>query len=579
MVNILIYSDPIMFLEQIEKNSLFFDHFIYTLINPLSKIQNQKYKFWIICNEFHLLDEQINYDVNLIRMTQRELTNNWEYKPFELIEQWQTGLYSNKTLSYYCKLFSKKILFKPDIIFTIFKAPFLEKMFKNTLILGHSVGILSRTPYLHTASYVIGDLSRPFDSYISKYWKLIKPRHQLTDNYKKLIEEFKAKAKNILDKKNPYKLLLNEYRSRFKYLYLLPLTLPFDMYFARQKTYASQLHLLLDVLDNTPDNVGIIVTTHPRLLDYLDEEMISSLRKRYRHFLYDQSFVKYLSASQFILPEIDGVISMGSSVTLQAMIFDKKIITLGETFLDCIRDASSLEEFAKTLGKQATNKDDLLFWFLTRYCANEKYGLDSEWLDSFLTRSLEKFKNKDFANFYELIDEPSVIFNHLIENLDENIPYRAQNINNRDKEMILNMKNNIPIEYNRDFLFKTNSLDNIYLGVGFSLPEPDHIWTNQNTAEIEFPIQLTKTDIKLTIKGNMLTTMQTVEIMINDIVCGRIENNSCDFIIKVDMLEGKKYLNIKLIMSKLYSPKELGMNDDPRKLGFALFSIGLYEYN
>jgi len=261
------------------------------------------------------------------------------------------------------------------------------------------------------------------------------------------------------------------------------------------------------------------------------------------------------------------------------MIFDKKIITLGETFLDCIRDASSLEEFAKTLGKQATNKDDLLFWFLTRYCANEKYGLDSEWLDSFLTRSLEKFKNKDFANFYELIDEPSVIFNHLIENLDENIPYRAQNINNRDKEMILNMKNNIPIEYNRDFLFKTNSLDNIYLGVGFSLPEPDHIWTNQNTAEIEFPIQLTKTDIKLTIKGNMLTTMQTVEIMINDIVCGRIENNSCDFIIKVDMLEGKKYLNIKLIMSKLYSPKELGMNDDPRKLGFALFSIGLYEYN
>jgi len=579
MINILIYSEPIVFLEQIEKNSGLLGHFNHNLINPLKYSKNHKYKIYVICNEFQLLDEQIGYDIEIIRLTQKELTNNWKYKPFDLTEQWQTGLYDKNIFKYYCHLFREKITFKPDIIFTVFRVPFLEKLFKNTLILGSSVGIISRSPYPHTSSYVIGDLGRSFDCYTSKYWNSIKNRHQLSFINKKLLEEFKIKIRKILDKNNPYKELLRKYRKDYKYLYLLPLGVPFDMYLAKQGTYRSSLHFLLDVLDNTPDYIGIIVTTHPRYLNYLDEEMICSLKKIYKNFLNDPIFIKYLSASQFLLPEVDGVISMATSVALQAMIFDKKIIALSETFLDFIRDASSFEEFAKILDKPATNKDDLLFWYLTRYCPTAKYYLDSEWLDTFLMRSLEKFKKKDFADFYELIDEPSVIFNYLIENLDDNIPYRTQNINNRDKEIFFKIKYNNPIKYNRDFLFKNNSLDNIYLNEGFSLPENDHIWTNQNIAEIEFPIQLTNTKLRLSIMGSVLTKLQTIEIMVNNHIYGKIENDIFDIVINTNDLKEKKHLNIKLIVSKLFSPKELGMNDDPRKLGFALISIGLYEYN
>jgi len=579
MINILIYSEPIIFLDQIEKNEKYIIGFLNMIVKPLNSLREPKYKIWLICNEFQLLDEHIDYDVELIRVTQRELTNNWKYKPFELMEQWQTGSYNEEILEYYCELFKTKINFKPDIIFTIFSVPFLEKLFEDALIFGYIIGIISRPPYPYTQSFAIGDLGRAFDSYTSRYWNSIKDCHQLTGTNKKILNEFKIKSKNILEKNNPFKELLKEYREKFKYLYLLPLTQPFHLYLAKQGTYRSEFHFLLDVLDNTPDNVGIIVTTHPMLLNYLDKEIIAALKKRYRNFLNDPSFVKYLSASQFLLPEIDGVISLGSSVAMQAMIFNKKIITFGQILLDCMRDASSFEEFAKTLDKPATNKDELLFWYLTRYCLTPKYYLNSEWLDAFLMRSLEKFKNKDFENFYELIDEPSVIFKHLIEGMDENIPYRSHNISECVKEMIFNKQNNIPIEYNRDFLFTDNSLDNIYLGEGFSLAEKDHIWTNQEMAEIEFPIPLARTDIKLTIRGNTLTPLQTVEAIVNDRVCGNIENNSCDFIIRADELEGKKYLNIKLIVSKLYSPKELGMNDDSRVLGFTLYSIGIYEYN
>jgi len=577
MINILIYSEPIIFLEQIEKNEKIIGGFSNVLLKPLSNVLESKYKIWLICNEFQLLDEHIDYDVELIRVTQRELTNNWKYKPFELMEQWQTGLYNEEVLEYYCDLFKKKIIFKPDIIFTIYSVPFLEKLFEDTLIFGHIIGIISRPPYPYTKSFAIGDLGRAFDCYTSKYWNSIKDYHQLTGTNKKMLDEFKIKSKNILEKNNPYKELLKEYRKKFKYLYLLPLTQPFHLNLARQGTYRSEFHFLLDVLDNTPDNVGIIVTTHPMLLNYLDKEMISALKKRYRNFLNDPSFVKYLSASQFLLPEIDGVISLSSSVAMQAMIFDKKIIAFGQTHLDCMRDVSSFEEFALKLDMPAINKDDLLFWYLTRYCATSKYFLNSEWLDSFLMRSLEKFKNKDFENFYELIDEPSVIFNHLIESLDENIPYRAKNTSENIKENIFKLQNNIPVQYNREFFFNDGSFDIIFLREGFSSPEPNHIWTNQNMAEIEFPIQLPKTDIRLIIRGNVLTSLQTVEIIVNNRICGKIENGVCDMIMKSDELEGKKYLEIKLLVSQLYSPKELGMNNDPRTLGFMLYSIGLHE--
>lgn len=577
MINVLIYSEPIIFLEQVEKNSGLLSHLAYSLINPLNNCQNNKYKIYLICNEFQFLDKQITCDVELIRMTQRELTNGYRYKPFELMEQWQTGLYSDEILEYYCDLFSKKIKFKPDIIFTIFRTPFLEKLFKNTLILGSSVGIVSRPPFPHTLSYVIGDLGRCFDCYTSEYWKSIKYKHQLSEKNKILLGKLKTKVKEILNKNNPYKEILNEFRKKYKYLYLIPFTQPFDMYLSKQRIYNSYFPLLLDVLDNTPENVGIIVTTHPRLLNYLDEEMIASLKKKYGHFLHDPLFNKYLSTSQFLLPEIDGVISLGSSVSLQTMFFDKKIITLGETFLDCIRDTSTLKEFAMTLDTPAANKDDMLFWYLTRYCPTSKYYLDSEWLDKFLMRSLEKYKNKDFENFYELIDEPSVIINHLIESLDENIPYRANNISDFTKENIINLQNNIPIQYNREFRFNLGSFDVIYLREGFSKPEQDQIWTNKNTAEIEFPVTINKNDVKLIIKGVTLTPLQIVDIAINDINHGKIENGIGEIIIKANELTGK-YLNIKLIMSKLYSPKELGMNDDTRELGFALTSIGLNEY-
>jgi len=133
----------------------------------------------------------------------------------------------------------------------------------------------------------------------------------------------------------------------------------------------------------------------------------------------------------------------------------------------------------------------------------------------------------------------------------------------------------LPVDCIQELLFKQGSFAINYLGKGFSDPEGNLIWTNQETAEIDIPIHIIKNDLKLAIKGYKLTPLQTVKILINNRVYGKIENYDSEFIIKADELLEQKYLNIRLIISKPYSPKELGIGDDTRKLGFALIAISL----
>ena len=412
-----------MFLEQIEKCQDHFNHLFYLYVKPLMSAKRREYRFQIICNEYldaSGVDNRSN--VSVIRVTQRELTNNWNYKPLTLLEGWAKGDYDQENLDYYCDIFRSKITEYPDLILSITDVPFLSKLFSNALLLGCNLGFFCRPPYPHTVSYFLGDAGMHMGSYACKYLDSVLSNNQLTENSLKLVTSFKNAVTELLKKTNPYNDLVEILRKKYDYLYILPLSLPSSAGNAKAREYNSDFHFLLDVLDNTPDNVGIIVTMHPSLLDYMDKEMISFLGAKYNNFIYDSTFSEYLSVSQFLLPEVDGIICRITSLALQAMTFDKKIITIGDDFLKGIRDHSSISEFVDNLDKPARNRDDLLYWFITRHCITPKYYLDSEWLDGFFIRSLEKYRNREFEDFYDLIDDPEVVINYLINNLNGNFP-------------------------------------------------------------------------------------------------------------------------------------------------------------
>jgi len=121
----------------------------------------------------------------------------------------------------------------------------------------------------------------------------------------------------------------------------------------------------------------------------------------------------------------------------------------------------------------------------------------------------------------------------------------------------------------------------VVLRYGFSWPEGTHTWTIQERARVEIPISPTEKDLRVIINGRTFLPTQTVNVIVNDrmvgLIMGRGEFGASEFIIQADDLHDKSYLDVELVVSRVYSPSELGWGDDTRTLGFALSSISISE--
>ena len=175
-----------------------------------------------------------------------------------------------------------------------------------------------------------------------------------------------------------------------------------------------------------------------------------------------------------------------------------------------------------------------------------------------------------------IVSEQNVFNRSILNILEKNfeLKFKIEDLCDRVEQMKRKIKK-FPVNYNEELLFIKDSFAVNYLDGGFSDPEDTLTWTNQETALINIPISNTKTDIKITIKGQRLTPLQTVEVEVNNRVYGTLDNYISDFFIKADELMEYNYLNIKFNISRPYTPKELGISEDVRTLGFSLMAISL----
>ena len=135
---------------------------------------------------------------------------------------------------------------------------------------------------------------------------------------------------------------------------------------------------------------------------------------KYPHFISLQEFNTIYASGQFILPFVDGVITVSSSLALQALLFDKKVITLGKKCFHYLADGVNLNDIGKILSLPVKDKDTLLYYILTRYAIIPQYLHDPIWLNKFLNKSLDKFRDNgiDF-DFYDAMDSDENIFEYL----------------------------------------------------------------------------------------------------------------------------------------------------------------------
>jgi hypothetical protein len=415
-MNILFYVEPLIEQDKPYWKEGWANYISWNIIKTLKETKKD-YGFCLITNE--AIAQMIDSEKNIVvhTLSQQELLKPFDTNYLTASTAWHNNSYTQAQLTYYKELMSCKLeAYIPDLIITFSPVPFLASLYPNALVLHHEFSIFSRLPY--PMSWFLDPIGMHSSSYFDKFKAEIENLH-LSSGQIQLLGNFKQLCQQTLKKKSPFKAIFIQKREQFDHLVLLPLQFSRYYLFDDLVPFKSQYEYCVYVLDNVPPNIGVVVNMHPEY-PVLSEDAITFLQWKYPHFISLQEFNTIYASGQFILPFVDGVITVSSSLALQALLFDKKVITLGKKCFHYLADSINLGNIEKTLSLPVKNKDTLLYYILTRYAITPKYLHDPIWLSKFLNKSLDKFRGNgiDF-DFYDAIDSDENILDHLSSVVNE----------------------------------------------------------------------------------------------------------------------------------------------------------------
>jgi hypothetical protein len=202
---------------------------------------------------------------------------------------------------------------------------------------------------------------------------------------------FRTRGAEALRATNPFD--LGAARSKYRRLCLVPLQCSNYYAFDEQCGYRTQFEFLVDVLATAPADVGVIATEHlpwgPALKRGNFDDNLDYLCERFPNFIFTEKFRSYYYPSQFIVPLVDGVFSVSSSVGLQALLFNRVLGTLASTHLAGVAHATTIGGFFERLEAPAEPRNDFLAWQLGHYLIPEHLFSNGASLSKYLLRRRE----------------------------------------------------------------------------------------------------------------------------------------------------------------------------------------------
>ena len=249
--------------------------------------------------------------------------------------------------SYFSKLFAG---WEPDVIFCWeFPTNLFRQLFPKALVLDIMPGAYMRPPYPKTIS--IDPLGLYKNSFLQSYSADTdySDLDDLSDFYK-IRDMYSNYFNNDIDVKNVILDLVDPDR-RFDKYWLVPLQVSGYFGFYANTKYRDQFEFLTDVLAKAPKNVGVIFTQYIGSL--VSDKVISNrnlgyIRNLHSNFLYSTEFEKLDNLSQYIIPWVDTVVTVSSTLGFQALLHGKKLISPSTSHLSYV--SSTLEE-KKTLSE------------------------------------------------------------------------------------------------------------------------------------------------------------------------------------------------------------------------------------
>ncbi|MGF6286121.1 HAD family hydrolase [Pseudomonas silensiensis] len=245
--------------------------------------------------------------------------------------------------------------FDPDIII-VWESPMslLGEIFPKARIIYQMPGFFSRAPFANLVAFdtgLLGDSTSPANRSVSP--AEIEALESLRDHEARFLSSIA-----------PTQVAINDLKQRFRSVILLPLQI--DGYFMIDSVLGrrSQFDVLVDIMGRIPDNQALVVTNYwsgQTRSAVLTEQNITYLRSRFANFAYFENFDKIPSVSQLLVPEMDGVITISSSLGYQAAFWQKPLLTLGTSHITPFATTNDWNEFfAQVIAGEPIVRDELI---------------------------------------------------------------------------------------------------------------------------------------------------------------------------------------------------------------------------
>lgn len=267
-----------------------------------------------------------------------------------------------------------KALFKgwePDLIVCWeFPTTIFRELFPNALVLDLMPGLFMRPPYPRTISV------DPVGLYKDSVFKSVNVNDlKATDVELDAYYAIRNKYQGFYEENSVKEWVLSkiDHKRKFDKYVLVPLQISQYFGFYENCKYKTQFEFLMDILRNTDENTGVIVTQYISGFvqdKAINEKNIAYLTSTYPNFLYSSDFEKVDNISQYIVPWADATYSISSTIGLQAKFFNRQLISPSRSHLAYFADSTKLEKELPSI--METKNDHLMAIMLSRQTFLEK---------------------------------------------------------------------------------------------------------------------------------------------------------------------------------------------------------------
>lgn len=289
---------------------------------------------------------------------------------------------------------------KPDVILSFSPVPFLQRLFPEARVLHVEVGIFSRKPFPLTLYFdpcgMFKDslLCRQSDRILA--FRASQEELAFVDKLRHIYIE-QGVSRLLPRAREIYGARLSGFRKKV----LLPLQFSGYYAFDANCRFGSQFDYLQEVLEKVPQDIAVVVTEHPDNPSVTDD-VARYLARKYPHFVWSAQGRDIYASSQVLMLMCDAVITVSSAVGIQALLYERPVISIGNSYVTPFADGHCLSNVVDVLNDgYKSERSHVLYWLLSRYYVGIDSVCNSAWFERFCR---ESSSGADDAILYSLDD-------------------------------------------------------------------------------------------------------------------------------------------------------------------------------